>query len=145
MATNFFQSPSNTPPPSNDDQNFCPRGHGGHEFLFKNDIRCTSIYFGDQKNLVVPPLLDGDRKGWGLCYQFVGKKIFPRFPSWATKEFWSPSNDVGVLNGDENSSIGGYVGWQSNVFDRHLIHPYCLMATKFFFGCPKRHGVKGMK
>jgi hypothetical protein len=36
---------------------------------------------------------------------FWGKKIFPHFPSWATKEFWSPSNDVGVLNGDQNSSI----------------------------------------
>jgi hypothetical protein len=28
------------------------------------------------------------------------KKIIPHFPSWATEEFWSPSNNVGVLNGD---------------------------------------------
>jgi hypothetical protein len=33
---------------------------------------------------------------------FWGKKNHPPFPSWATKEFWLPSNDVGVLDGDQN-------------------------------------------
>jgi hypothetical protein len=54
MATKFFQSPSNTPPQSNGDRNFlvAQEGMGGDEFLLKNDIRCTSTFFSNQKFLV---------------------------------------------------------------------------------------------
>jgi hypothetical protein len=41
-----------------------------------------------------------------MCYHFGKKNNFMlRFPSWATKEFWLPFDGVGVLNGDQNSSV----------------------------------------
>jgi hypothetical protein len=50
----------------------------------------------------------------------LGNVFFPFLPSWATKEVWSPSNDVGVLGGNRNSSIvirqWGYVELQPKFF-----------------------------
>jgi hypothetical protein len=51
---------------------------------------------------------------------FSKKFFFPCFPAWATEEFWSPSNDVHVLDGNQSSSVvirqWGYVKLQPKVF-----------------------------
>jgi hypothetical protein len=57
---------------------------------------------------------------------FLGNFFFPFLPSWAAKEFWLPSNDVGILDGNPNSSVviqeWVYVELQPKVFYHHPIH-----------------------
>jgi hypothetical protein len=36
----------------------------------------------------------------GHVLLFWGEKIIPYFTSWVTKEFWSPSDGVNMLDGD---------------------------------------------
>jgi hypothetical protein len=44
-------------------------------------------------------------KGVHAYVTILGEKNNPSFRSWATKNFWLPSNGVGVLDGDRNFLI----------------------------------------
>jgi hypothetical protein len=63
-------------------------------------------------------------RGGGLCYHFGKNKNSspPLFPCWVTEEFQSPSNGVGVWDGDQNSSITirhTFIVWWWSKFVNH--------------------------
>ncbi len=62
-------------------------------------------------------------RGEGLCYDF-GKKInfMLHFPFQVIKEFRLPSNGVGALDGNWNSSIATKGSWPKEI---SVVHPYC--------------------
>ncbi len=80
-------------------------GGGGGEFFFKNDTTCAPP-FGNRKTLITfwnTPIIKWQLKRVQACVMMVEKTKF--IPSWEIEEFCSPSNGVGVLDGNWSSSI----------------------------------------
>ncbi len=81
-----------------------PKKAWGEKFFSKMILHTPPPFLATEKFQSpsnIPPLSDGDRKGWDLCYHFGGKKFFPKFSFFGNQRIWSPSNDAGVLNGDQ--------------------------------------------
>ncbi len=82
-------------------------------------------------------------------HRWMGTERWGRFPFWAIEEFRSPSNGVGLLNGDQNFSVTiqrcRYFEWWLNFVSCLQIHPHCAMATEFFSitqkGMGESHGI----
>jgi hypothetical protein len=45
------------------------------------------------------------KRGGGMCYHFGEKKFILHFTSWVIKEFWSPSDNGGMLDGNQIFSV----------------------------------------